>query len=331
MKKLILFFASILCYSLVSAQNIPNPYASIGKPAPKMVTLSNGAYDEFLLKEPIVLINGDAINRKTGELVYSQEENPKEIEQLKKQQEDKFRFLSVDPLAKSFAWNSPYTYAENDVIRCIDLDGLEKVAVFGGADLQNTGLAETTIQTADDIQKFSDNNKLGYEVKTFNVAPWDPSQGTAFNWIKENYKEGESIIIYGYSMGGVAANQLAKMLKTEGIQVNLLVAVDAAWGPFGKPLNVSDNVETMVNYYQTNSSSIFSHGYPAKPVEGNEKTIVLNYDLTGKTSGQGSKAHGTMDEDTKTKATNFIKTEMVGKLDGVIESVVGPKKEDGTF
>lgn len=37
------------------------------------------------------------------------------------------KFLSVDPLAASFAWNSPYSYAENDVIRAIDLDGLEKV------------------------------------------------------------------------------------------------------------------------------------------------------------------------------------------------------------
>lgn len=36
------------------------------------------------------------------------------------------RFLSVDPLAKSYPWNSPYSYAENDVISCVDLDGLEK-------------------------------------------------------------------------------------------------------------------------------------------------------------------------------------------------------------
>src|SRR5690606_31911245 len=104
-----------------------------------------------------------------------------------------------DPLAKNFPWNSPYTYAENDVIRCIDLDGLEKVVVFGGADLMNTGLSKTTIQTAADIQKFSDDHKLGYEVKTFNVAPWNPSHGTAFDWIKNNHKKGESIIIYGYS------------------------------------------------------------------------------------------------------------------------------------
>ena len=46
------------------------------------------------------------------------------------------RFLSVDPLSKEVPWNSSYAYAENDVIRSIDLDGLEKVFVianpFGG-------------------------------------------------------------------------------------------------------------------------------------------------------------------------------------------------------
>lgn len=57
------------------------------------------------------------------------------------------RFLSVDPLAKKFAWNSPYSYAEGDVIRSLDLDGLEKVIVntvsfapfdFFGRDLWGT-------------------------------------------------------------------------------------------------------------------------------------------------------------------------------------------------
>jgi RHS repeat-associated protein len=36
------------------------------------------------------------------------------------------KFLSVDPLTQSFPWNSTYCYAENDVIRSIDLDGTEK-------------------------------------------------------------------------------------------------------------------------------------------------------------------------------------------------------------
>ena len=41
------------------------------------------------------------------------------------------RFLSVDPLFKGFPWNSTYAFAENDVIRCIDLEGGEKYIVTG--------------------------------------------------------------------------------------------------------------------------------------------------------------------------------------------------------
>ena len=40
------------------------------------------------------------------------------------------RFLSVDPLTKEYPWNSTYAFAENDVIRCIDLDGAEKLAAI---------------------------------------------------------------------------------------------------------------------------------------------------------------------------------------------------------
>lgn len=36
------------------------------------------------------------------------------------------KFWSVDPLLKDYPWNSTYAFAENDVIRCKDLEGLEK-------------------------------------------------------------------------------------------------------------------------------------------------------------------------------------------------------------
>jgi RHS repeat-associated protein len=39
------------------------------------------------------------------------------------------KFLSVDPIGMKYAWNSTYAFAENDVIRCIDLDGLEKFEI----------------------------------------------------------------------------------------------------------------------------------------------------------------------------------------------------------
>ena len=40
------------------------------------------------------------------------------------------KFLSTDPLRASFPWNGTYSYAENDVIRCIDLEGGEKYVVI---------------------------------------------------------------------------------------------------------------------------------------------------------------------------------------------------------
>jgi RHS repeat-associated protein len=40
------------------------------------------------------------------------------------------RFFSVDPLTESYPWNSTYAFAENDVIRCIDLEGGEKSAQY---------------------------------------------------------------------------------------------------------------------------------------------------------------------------------------------------------
>jgi RHS repeat-associated protein len=47
------------------------------------------------------------------------------------------RFKSVDPLFKGYPWNSPYSYAEGDLIRSIDLDGLERFILLDGPD-QNT-------------------------------------------------------------------------------------------------------------------------------------------------------------------------------------------------
>jgi RHS repeat-associated protein len=39
------------------------------------------------------------------------------------------KFLSVDPLADEYPWKRPYSFAENDVNKSIDLDGEEKMIV----------------------------------------------------------------------------------------------------------------------------------------------------------------------------------------------------------
>lgn len=54
------------------------------------------------------------------------------------------RFWSVDPLRDKYPWNSPYAFGENDIVRSIDLEGLEKVVISNINNLQKT--AKLTIQ-----------------------------------------------------------------------------------------------------------------------------------------------------------------------------------------
>lgn len=58
------------------------------------------------------------------------------------------RFLSVDPLSKSYPWYTPYQFAGNKPIIAIDLDGLEEYFVF--TRLNNDGGKTVTIEYVTD-------------------------------------------------------------------------------------------------------------------------------------------------------------------------------------
>jgi RHS repeat-associated protein len=60
------------------------------------------------------------------------------------------RFMSVDPLSAQYPWNSTYAFAENIVIRCIDLEGLEAFSVG----IKNNG---------NPVISISNQNKFGIE------------------------------------------------------------------------------------------------------------------------------------------------------------------------
>ncbi|MFW5872481.1 MAG: RHS repeat domain-containing protein [bacterium] len=54
------------------------------------------------------------------------------------------RFLSVDPLTKSYPWYTPYQFAGNNPIWAIDLDGLEEKVVTGEPQLKSSILEKIT-------------------------------------------------------------------------------------------------------------------------------------------------------------------------------------------
>jgi RHS repeat-associated protein len=56
------------------------------------------------------------------------------------------RFFAVDPLAKKYPWNSSYAFAENKVIRYIELEGLETPT-------EATGTAKAITKTAPELAK----------------------------------------------------------------------------------------------------------------------------------------------------------------------------------
>ncbi len=39
-------------------------------------------------------------------------------------------FFAVDPLTADYPWNSPYAFSENDLIRAVELEGLEKKIII---------------------------------------------------------------------------------------------------------------------------------------------------------------------------------------------------------
>jgi RHS repeat-associated protein len=85
------------------------------------------------------------------------------------------KFLSVDPLLKNYAWNSPFSFAENDVLRGVDLDGLEYYYAGDGSLLGHfDGSSEIRVVTATYLNSdrypninsyppFSNTNKQWYE------------------------------------------------------------------------------------------------------------------------------------------------------------------------
>lgn len=136
MKKIGLY--AVLLFMAFGIKAQVNPYGSLGIET-KVLTLSDGKYEEFFDLDSIQQIGTILYNINTGKVVGEVVENEKYYI-------PKFsasRFISVDPLADMFPNQSPYLYAYNNPVRFIDVDGLygdegeatkqRQAAIDGGA------------------------------------------------------------------------------------------------------------------------------------------------------------------------------------------------------
>jgi hypothetical protein len=135
----------------------------------------------------------------------------------------------------------------------------------------------------------------------------DDVKTLAIAFIKANLKNRGKVIIYGYSWGGDTAVELAKDLKDEKINVDLLITIDAALGPFNGPAvrdrEIPENVKLCINHYTTTPKSrVQSQGLPFW-AKDSKKTTVRNIKHTGPT-------HGEMDETTAKSVNSYVKKEL---------------------
>ena len=87
------------------------------------------------------------------------------------------RFLSVDPLTKSFAWYSPYQFAGNTPIAAIDLEGGEQKIMINWRDA--TGNVTKTKMVKFD---FTNTNSLYQSLSAgLNTTTTYDLEGTKFN------------------------------------------------------------------------------------------------------------------------------------------------------
>lgn len=119
--KLFLAILFVAAGVTAGAQN-QNPFQAIGKKG-KILTLSNGRYDELFDQQDIQQVGTALVNIRTMKVVKllgSEEEAQRLLDNS-----TSGRFLSADPKMNSFPWWSPYQFAGNTPIQAMDLDGKE--------------------------------------------------------------------------------------------------------------------------------------------------------------------------------------------------------------
>ena len=243
------------------------------------------------------------------------------------------RWFSTDAKEKKYPGVSTYTFTLNSPIIFKDPDGNDVVIAFtggpdGGGKTIKPENAGTTGKILLDAQKAA--IAKGVEFNGIVITPGVTSGSAvdnALSFIKENYKEGEKLIIYGYSYGGDFAVELSEKLKEQNIKVDLLVTIDASDGPMGNSTvntEIPDNVKQNLNIYQEDDSGASSASQKSTNKPSSDGTSSGTSDSPGSNGGPNTAAnpsktkvvngnltnqlvtHGNIDEKTAKTVSNVI-------------------------
>ena len=161
------------------------------------------------------------------------------------------RFISVDPLTKSYPELTTYQFASNTTLQAIDLDGLEAFFVHGTTSSSKrwtgTPQAKKAVQNLVGLT----NNKFLNTGFNWKAQLWNNeiTRGKAAlqlaTYVMEHRKESEEITLIGHSHGGNVAIQSAKLIYAKtGQKVNIITIATPAYNKTGDV----ENPETQKDY-----------------------------------------------------------------------------------
>jgi hypothetical protein len=198
-----------------------------------VLTLSNGRYDEFKNAKRIETIGSVRFDTEKHKIVGFGD-NKREVEVVS-------RFLSVDPLARSYPWYTPYQFAGNKVIMAVDLDGLEESA--------SISLGADTDYRADWLRKMTERDvfsSLTTHVKKFDANETMDNkqvQKQFFTYLKDVSDKDKSglglgfVAVFSHGIAGKiygATNTAGSSGWDEGLRVNHIKNADISGIKFAK-------------------------------------------------------------------------------------------------
>lgn len=145
MKKTFLFISVSFLACSVQAQDIFKAHGFEKEP----LTLSRGRYEEVFTNKEIVQIGSVLLNTKTNKVIKFLNE---ETEDVSFKAEHSSRWLSPDPLAEKFPWQSPYVFCSNNPVNRIDPDGRADF-LLNGKVIGNDGVDDQRILALKTTQK----------------------------------------------------------------------------------------------------------------------------------------------------------------------------------
>ena len=219
MKKLILIIFSVLLSThLAFSQDkqptkYTNPFEQAGIKGIKILTLSNGKYQEFHDLDSVVQIGTTLINVNTRKIVgFVKKDSTNSMPDASVSS----RFISVDPLAEKHYNHSPYVFCANNPVIYIDPDGRD-YGIYYNHETQTITIKAHYIVNSQNEKAFKQNGQEYWNNQsgkfTYLVGEGKEAKGYAINF-DVTYEVNDNIIDITDEQGNVIekrpqGNQLA--------------------------------------------------------------------------------------------------------------------------